>query len=267
MLNEWYEYNQHEQNGNWSNINSTSSVIQWRWHRFTCIQESIGQGGLESDVTHGQRPPHRVVEGVPGVVRVQLVLGGFEERQYVLPAPTSILFEMRTIFWRCQQRGCHLSPNNDTRVFHLFFKSTLMVDNSSLNYVRVEKHDWVSSQSKNTNNTKVCLLGFYRQRDYLFLYLDCLCAPKHRSPHDRLWRTTSRSQWTHRPPPGRQWTDEPSSAALISPSTSSSPTIIRPLVATKSNFILCQHAIGIDRFSSLDRLCCQAQLGIAWFIW
>ena len=102
-IEDWYEwtifteYNHHEQNGNW-NINSR--VIQRRWQRFTCIQESIRQGGLESDVTHGQRSPHRVVEGVPGVVRVQLVLRGFEERQYVLPTPTSISFEMRTIFWR-----------------------------------------------------------------------------------------------------------------------------------------------------------------------
>ena len=93
------EYNPHGQNGNW-NINSR--IIQWRWQRFTCIQESIREGCLESDVAHRQRSPHRVVEGVPGVVRVQLVLGGFEERQYVLPAPTSILFEFRTIFWRCQ---------------------------------------------------------------------------------------------------------------------------------------------------------------------
>ena len=47
-------------------------------------------------------------------------------------------------------------------------------------------------------------------------------------------------------------------------SSSSSPTMIRLFVIRKSNFILCQRAIGIDRFSSLDRLCCQAQLGIAW---
>ena len=93
------KYNQHEQNDNW-NINSR--IIQWRWQRFTCIQKSIGQGCLESDVAHRQRSPHRVVEGVPGVVRVQLVLGGFEERQHVLPTPTSILFEIRTIFLRCQ---------------------------------------------------------------------------------------------------------------------------------------------------------------------
>ena len=192
------EYNHHEQNGNW-NINSR--VIQRRWQRFTCIQESIRQGGLESDVTHGQRSPHRVVEGVPGVVRVQLVLRGFEERQYVLPTPTSISFEMRTIFG-----GCHSSPNHDTRVVHLVLKSALMVDHSSLNYVRAGKHDWVSPQSKKTKNTKICHLGYYRQRDYLFLYLGCLCAPKHRSPHDLLWRTTSRSQWTHRPPPGQRRT-------------------------------------------------------------